>query len=136
MNPSIDHHAWWELHLRKARGEALSEQEEQWYTAEVARQRLTRRAQVYDLEDLKKMREQSLALREENEALRHGWRATLGNPPGGSGIGGPDLTICLAAIVRATCWKVFVDDVHRGKMVRHLSDLSLCGMSVQLGVVF
>jgi hypothetical protein len=30
----------------------------------------------------------------------------------------------------------FVDDVHRGKMVQHLSDLSLNGLSVQLGIGF
>ena len=29
-----------------------------------------------------------------------------------------------------------VDDVHRGKMVRRLSDLSLDGLSVQLGIGF
>ena len=30
----------------------------------------------------------------------------------------------------------FVDDVHRGKMVRRLSDLSLDGLSIQLGIGF
>jgi hypothetical protein len=34
----MDWAAWWELHLRKARGETLSEQEERLYAAEAARQ--------------------------------------------------------------------------------------------------
>ena len=38
MSAPIGAQNWWELHLRKARGEALTEQELQQYEAQVARQ--------------------------------------------------------------------------------------------------
>ena len=38
MNHPVDPRIWWDWHLRKARGETLSEQEQQLYDAEVARQ--------------------------------------------------------------------------------------------------
>jgi predicted RNase H-like nuclease (RuvC/YqgF family) len=69
MNKPIDERVWWQLHVRKARGETLTEQEEQCYAAEVARQ--DREAvPIQNLEDLKTLREQTRALTAENRDLR------------------------------------------------------------------
>lgn len=60
--------AWWELHLRKARGELLSEAELQRYEAELAlhdRESLAR----HDLETMKKTRNAAAALALENAHL-------------------------------------------------------------------
>jgi hypothetical protein len=59
--------SWWELHLRKARGEALSKAEQQVYDAELARQD---QAAPLPLASLKKLREQAGVLETENAALR------------------------------------------------------------------
>jgi hypothetical protein len=37
VKPDTDQAAWWQLHLRKARGEVLSPDEQQRYDAEMAR---------------------------------------------------------------------------------------------------
>ncbi len=70
MNQPIDQRIWWELHLRKARGETLSEQEEQFYSAEATRQDQEASPAVRDLDDLKKLREQTLALAGANRELQ------------------------------------------------------------------
>jgi hypothetical protein len=54
---------WWELHLRKARGEQLSEEEQSRYDAEMTRQDQAAPLEV-DLETTCQL------LQEENETLR------------------------------------------------------------------
>jgi hypothetical protein len=62
--------AWWELHLRKARGERLSEQEQQLYDAEMARHDRESAPLRTDLAALKQMRKQVLTLARMNSQLR------------------------------------------------------------------
>jgi hypothetical protein len=60
---------WWDLHLRKARGEVLSEAEQRRYDEEMARQ--DREAPLTgDIEMLKRMRATAAALGEESAQLR------------------------------------------------------------------
>jgi len=70
MNQLLSPLNWWELHQRKARGEALSEQEECFYEAELARQDREAPPLRSDLTELKKMREQVQALACDNANLR------------------------------------------------------------------
>jgi hypothetical protein len=70
VSQSIDWSTWWNLHLRIARGEALSAEEQQLYDAEVARQDREVPPLKTDIESLKTMREQVLALGRENAKLR------------------------------------------------------------------
>ena len=56
MNQPIDQHSWWELHLRKARGETLTQREQQLYDAETARQDQEAQPLKSDLETLKSLR--------------------------------------------------------------------------------
>ncbi len=70
MRQPIERSPWWELHLRIARGETLSEQEQQLYDAEVARQDREAPPLKTDLESLRTMREQVLALGRDNVELR------------------------------------------------------------------
>jgi hypothetical protein len=69
MNTQPEQPSWWDLHLRKARGEALSESEQALYEAEMARQ--DRQAPVPgNLEALKTLRATVTALATENADLR------------------------------------------------------------------
>jgi hypothetical protein len=70
MDPTTNPPAWWELHLRKARGEALSEEEQCFYESEMARQDREAPALRTDLESLKQMRDQVVALARTNAELR------------------------------------------------------------------
>jgi hypothetical protein len=65
-NPPRD---WWDLHLRKARGEPLSEEEQRAYEAELARQDRDAPPLLPDLDSLKKMREQVRQLARSNAEL-------------------------------------------------------------------
>jgi hypothetical protein len=69
MNPQPEPPTWWDLHLRKARGEALSESEQALYEAEIARQ--DQEAPLRgNLEALKTLRARVTALAQENADLR------------------------------------------------------------------
>jgi predicted RNase H-like nuclease (RuvC/YqgF family) len=70
MTQSVDPRLWWELHLRKARGETLSEAEQQLYDAETARQDRQAPPLASDLQALKELRDQVRALARDNTALR------------------------------------------------------------------
>jgi hypothetical protein len=70
MSQPVNQPTWWELHLRKARGEPLSQQDQQQYDAEIARQDQEAPPLKSDLETLKKMREEVLALARDNTSLR------------------------------------------------------------------
>jgi hypothetical protein len=70
MSQPDDKSFWWALHLRKARGEALSEQEQQVYDAEIARQDREAPGLNHDLAALKAMREQIRFFAQENVQLR------------------------------------------------------------------
>ena len=70
MNNARESTGWWDLHLRKARGETLSENEQQFYEAELARQDREAPPLKSDLETLKQLREQVLALASVNGELR------------------------------------------------------------------
>src|SRR5260370_41703420 len=70
MNQPPDQRLWWELHVRKAPGETLSETEQQLYDVEVARQDQEALPLKNDLEALRKMRGQVLALGRDNTELR------------------------------------------------------------------
>jgi hypothetical protein len=65
-----DPHAWWELHLRQARGESLSEEEQRFYDAEIARQDREASPLKSDLGSLKKLRAQVCNLPRTNAQLR------------------------------------------------------------------
>lgn len=60
---------WWTLHLKKARGQELSEAEQQIYDAEVARLDRTDTGKV-DIDALKKLRAEVAELAEQNDELR------------------------------------------------------------------
>jgi hypothetical protein len=66
----MSQNAWWELHLRKARGEALSEQEQQLYDAELARQERDASPLHVDLASLRSLRDQVTSLARTNADLR------------------------------------------------------------------
>ncbi len=70
MSNTFDPRPWWELHLRKARGGVLSEEEQRLYDAEIARQDSEAAPLEIDLDSLKKMREQVCALRQSGSHLR------------------------------------------------------------------
>ena len=70
MSQPLDWSTWWDLHLRLARGETLSEQEQQLYDAEVARQDREAPPLKSGLEALKAMRQQVLDLGLDNADLR------------------------------------------------------------------
>lgn len=69
MNADAEPAAWWELHLRQARGEPLSGDEQQRYDAEIARHDQEVPAQR-PIEALKVMRAAAAALAHENTELR------------------------------------------------------------------
>lgn len=71
MNPNIDN--WRGLHLRKARGESLSEDEQRFYDSELARQDREAPPLKSDIEVLKKMRAQLAELGKVNDELRSRW---------------------------------------------------------------
>ena len=60
---------WWELHLRKARGESLNEEEQLRYDAELARQEREATPLQTDLLSLKALRTEVFALQSTNEQL-------------------------------------------------------------------
>src|SRR5262245_33706470 len=68
-NDTSEPPGWWELHLRKARGEALSEEEQRAYDAELARQEREAPPLMSDLDSLRKLREQVLQLARANAEL-------------------------------------------------------------------
>lgn len=70
MTQPVDPRLWWELHLRKARGETLSETEQQLYDAETARQDREAPPLAADLQALKELRDQVRTLARDNTALR------------------------------------------------------------------
>jgi hypothetical protein len=70
MNESLELHTWWDLHLRKARGELLSEKEQRVYDDEMARQDQQFPPLKVDLEALKKLRERVVFLAQENSQVR------------------------------------------------------------------
>jgi hypothetical protein len=70
MSPSRESSDWWNLHLRKARGETLSDSEQHFYDAELARQDHDAPPLKSDLETLKKLRHQVLATGNVNSELR------------------------------------------------------------------
>ncbi len=70
MADGIDSRIWWGLHLCKARGETLSEEDRGLYDAELARQDRGASPQTSDLEALKKMRAQAADLATLNNELR------------------------------------------------------------------
>src|SRR4051794_37282043 len=69
MEPQASQPTWWDLHLRKARGEVLSESEQALYDAEIARhdQEMPLRG---NLEALKALRDTVMTLAQENANLR------------------------------------------------------------------
>jgi len=71
MSAPIGAQNWWELHLRKARGEALTEQELQQYEAQVARQDREVPPLTVDLDELRSLREKMFSLARENVTLRN-----------------------------------------------------------------
>lgn len=70
MSHTIHPKAWWELHVRKARGETLSDEEQRLYDAEVARQDGEAVPLKSDLGSLRNLREQARALAQANPELR------------------------------------------------------------------
>ena len=70
MSDPIDPSVWWELHLRKARGGSLSEEEQRLYNTEAARQDREAAPLKIDLGSLKKMRQQVCALRQAGSQWR------------------------------------------------------------------
>jgi hypothetical protein len=71
MSASSGPRSWWELHLRKARGEALTEQELREYDQEMARQDREAPPLTGDLGELRNLREKVLALAQGNATLRN-----------------------------------------------------------------
>jgi hypothetical protein len=61
--------SWWELHLRKARGESLSGEEQNRYDAEIAKQDREAAPLTNDLESLRRMRCESEELASANARL-------------------------------------------------------------------
>jgi hypothetical protein len=70
MSQIIDPRAWWDLHLRKARGEKLSEEEQRLYDAELVRQDREAPALKTDLATLKSLRDDVAAAARTNLDLR------------------------------------------------------------------
>jgi hypothetical protein len=70
MSDAIESSVWWDLHLRKARGATLSEAEQQFYDAELARQDREAPPLKSGLEALKQLRQQVLALGRDNAEPR------------------------------------------------------------------
>ena len=70
MNEANNQPTWWDLHLRKARGESLSATEQSRYDSELARQDAEALPLHADLQSLKAMRDQVTALSETNAAMR------------------------------------------------------------------
>lgn len=70
MNESLEQRTWWDLHLRKARGESLSESEQRIYYDEMARQDQQVPPLKTDLETLRKLRERVVILAQDNSQLR------------------------------------------------------------------
>ena len=66
----MDQQTWWELHIRKARGETLSEEEERVYQAELTRQEAEATPLTIDVAALKQLHEEFLSLRGENHKLQ------------------------------------------------------------------
>jgi hypothetical protein len=66
----MDQQTWWELHLRKARGETLSAEEERVYQAELTRQESKATPLTIDVAALKQLHEEFLTLSGENHELR------------------------------------------------------------------
>lgn len=60
--------SWWELHLRKARGETLSAREQKQYESELASH--DQQASIQDLEHLKQLRAHVASSEKENAQLR------------------------------------------------------------------
>ena len=60
---------WWDLHLRKARGELLTEDEQRSYDAELVRQERQAPPLIVDLSSLKQLRTEVSALSKTNEQL-------------------------------------------------------------------
>lgn len=69
MDSQAGQPAWWDVHLRKARGERLSESEQAIYEAEIARQDQEAPLRA-NLEALKALRTSVTALAQENAELR------------------------------------------------------------------
>lgn len=70
MSHTVDARVWWELHLRKARGEALTESEQCLYDAELARQDREAPSLRGDLNTLKELRSEAARLASANDKLR------------------------------------------------------------------
>jgi hypothetical protein len=66
----MNQQTWWELHLRKARGETLSAEDERSYQEELARQEELAPPLGTDLAALKQLHEEFLAFSRENHQLR------------------------------------------------------------------
>ncbi len=66
----MNQQTWWELHLRKARGETLSDDEERAYQAELARQEEQDPPLTIELAALKQLHEEFLTLSRDNHELR------------------------------------------------------------------
>ncbi len=69
MNPEFQTPTWWELHLRHARGEELTEAERQAYEAELARHDQGA-PPLGDLESLRQLRQAASQQARENAQLR------------------------------------------------------------------
>lgn len=70
MSEASKQSPWWDLHLRKARGETLSAVEQACHDSEINRQDREALPLRTDLESLKAMRDQVTALSEANAELR------------------------------------------------------------------
>jgi predicted nucleic acid-binding Zn-ribbon protein len=66
----MNQQTWWELHLRKARGETLPDEDERAYQAELARQEEQAPPLPIDLAALKQLHEEFLTLSRENHGLQ------------------------------------------------------------------
>jgi hypothetical protein len=66
----MNQQTWWEMHLRKARGEVLSAEDERAYQDELTRQEERATPLTTDLAVLKQLHEEFLALSHENHELR------------------------------------------------------------------
>ncbi len=71
MSPSQERSGWWDLHLRKARGESLTNTELQFYEEELARQDRESPSLQTNLETLRQLRCQMLATANVNSELRN-----------------------------------------------------------------
>jgi hypothetical protein len=66
----MNQQTWWELHLRKARGETLSDADECAYHEELARQEEQAPPLTIDLAALKQLHEEFLTLSRDNHEVR------------------------------------------------------------------